>query len=238
MDELPTFGPTVWLLVTAALAVVPLLFTLKILRFRFSETATTSQESEQLQLSALATELAKHLPASVFFRHPPQFRSSLGSYWSKQQREITPECIVIPFKEEEISTAVEIIKKEFDCRITGNKAPPAFAIRSGGHSTIPGASNTALGVVIDLSHFNQVQVAEDRGSVLVGPGARWGDVSRKLDKIGLAVSGGRNSDVGVGGLTLGGEHKTTAMFTIFAAAKYTNLRGLFLLQSAVWVRLR
>ncbi|SLM38048.1 fad binding domain protein [Lasallia pustulata] len=40
--------------------------------------------------------------------------------------------------------------------------------------------------------------------VAIGAGTKWMDVSKVLDKKGLAVIGGRNSAVGVGGLTLGG----------------------------------
>lgn len=38
----------------------------------------------------------------------------------------------------------------------------------------------------------------------IGAGTKWMDVSKALDKKGLAVIGGRNSAVGVAGLTLGG----------------------------------
>ncbi len=60
------------------------------------------------------------------------------------------------------------------------------------------------GVVIDMSRFNEVTPAEDGKSIVVGFGARWMDVSRVNDQKGLAVLCGRNSAVGVGGLTLGG----------------------------------
>lgn len=38
----------------------------------------------------------------------------------------------------------------------------------------------------------------------VGAGASWLDVYSYLDLLGVSVAGGRNGDVGVGGLTLGG----------------------------------
>ena len=167
-----------------------------------------------MPLSTLGAALAEQLPESVFFGQHPQFTASLNSYWSKQQREITPECVVKPRSEEEVSTTVSIIKKEFDQCLRNHKSPPNFAVRSGGHSTIPGASNTNGGIVMDLSLFNQIEPADDRTTVLIGCGARWGEVSRKLDSIGLAVAGGRNSDVGVGGLTLGGRCRLLLMFDL------------------------
>ena len=45
---------------------------------------------------------------------------------------------------------------------------------------------------------------ESERTVLVRPGARWGNISEMLDPLGLAVVGGRVIDVGVAGLTIGG----------------------------------
>ena len=59
--------------------------------------------------------------------------------------------------------------------------------------------------MIDLGLFREVVPSDDGSSVTIGAGAKWMDVSRVLDEKGLAVVGGRNSAVGVGGLTLEGE---------------------------------
>jgi hypothetical protein len=53
--------------------------------------------------------------------------------------------------------------------------------------------------VIDLGLFCEVTPSEDGSSVAIGAGAKWRDVSKVLDEKGLAVVGGRNSAVGVGG---------------------------------------
>lgn len=79
-----------------------------------------------------------------------------------------------------------------------------FAAKSGGHAAFSGASNIAGGVTIDLAGLNEVTVNKDRKTVSVGPGNRWVDVYRQLEKENLTVVGGRIADVGVGGLTLGG----------------------------------
>jgi hypothetical protein len=47
-------------------------------------------------------------------------------------------------------------------------------------------------------------VSDDKATAFVGPGARWGDVYTQLAPKNLAVVGGRVSDVGVGGVILGG----------------------------------
>ena len=67
-----------------------------------------------------------------------------------------------------------------------------------------GAANIDGGVTIDLGGMKDIAVSPDNTTTSVGGGARWVDVYQKLDALGLAISGGRVFDVGVGGLTLGG----------------------------------
>ena len=50
-----------------------------------------------------------------------------------------------------------------------------------------------------------MKLSADRTTTRVGPGNNWGDVYEVLDPLGVSVVGGRESGVGVGGLTLGGE---------------------------------
>jgi len=80
-----------------------------------------------------------------------------------------------------------------------------FAIKGGGHDRAPGSSNADSGVTIDLVRLDQVEISKDRKGVKIGAGLRWGEAYLALEKEGLMVVGGRVSDVGVGGLTLGGE---------------------------------
>ena len=60
------------------------------------------------------------------------------------------------------------------------------------------------GVTIDMTGLAWVTVNEDQTVASVGAGASWLDVYLCLDGLGVAVAGGRNAAVGVGGLTLGG----------------------------------
>lgn len=68
-----------------------------------------------------------------------------------------------------------------------------------------GASNVEGGVTIDLARLNSFELSEDRKTARIGAGARWGKVYTMLDPLGLTVSGGRVSGVGVGGFLLGGK---------------------------------
>ena len=103
---------------------------------------------------------------------------------------------------------MNILKREYNERTkqTGDgKGNGLFAIRGGGHSPVSGAASIKGGVLIDLALLCEVTPSEDGSGVTIGAGAKWMDVSKVLDQKGLAVVGGRNSAVGVGGLTLGGK---------------------------------
>ena len=144
--------------------------------------------------------------ATIIASDGTAFVESMKAYWAQQECEVVPECVCRPHDTLQLSTAVKILKRHYDqSRKEGDpKAGGWFAIRSGGHSPIPGAASIKGGVLIDLSLFCEVTPSADSKSIVVGTGARWADVSNVLDEKGLAMVGGRNSAVGVGGLTLGG----------------------------------
>ena len=80
----------------------------------------------------------------------------------------------------------------------------AVSVRSGGHSPLGHSTNTG-GMVIDLSHLDDVRVLDaGRRLVRVGGGATWGQVAAALDPYGWGITAGDTGSVGVGGLTLGG----------------------------------
>ncbi|KAL8645069.1 MAG: hypothetical protein Q9226_007467, partial [Calogaya cf. arnoldii] len=118
--------------------------------------------------------------------------------------DIVTQCIVRPRNAREVAIAVKIVKRGYDDSNRLGAVRALFVVRSGGHSPIPGAANIDGGIVIDLQLLNEVVPSEDGSCVIMGTGARWLDVSTILDHKCLAVAGGQNSAVGVGGLTLGG----------------------------------
>ena len=80
----------------------------------------------------------------------------------------------------------------------------ALGIRSGGHG-ISGRSTNHGGIVIDVGRLKTVEVLDEpRRLVRIGPGARWGEVSRVLGHHGWGLVSGDHGGVGVGGLATAG----------------------------------
>lgn len=116
------------------------------------------------------------------------------SYWSARQSTQRPVCLVTPATAAEVSLVLTTLIH----------ASVPFTFRSGGHTAHANGSNVDAGVTVDLARLNAISLAVDAAHVSVGAGLRWGDVSAALDPLGLAVLGGRDANVGVAGLLLGG----------------------------------
>ncbi|KAK4209809.1 hypothetical protein QBC37DRAFT_45377 [Rhypophila decipiens] len=153
--------------------------------------ATRSNGHKQKGDACLA--LSKALPGQVSFPNSTLYAIE-NNYWSQRQAALEPSCFVAPSKTADVSTAIKIL--------TSLDQP--FSVKGGGHAAFPGASNVEDGVTIDLFRLTEMTISADRKTVSVGAGNRWINVSETLDPLGLAVVGGRVSDVGVGGLILGG----------------------------------
>ncbi len=77
-----------------------------------------------------------------------------------------------------------------------------FAVRAGGHS-LAGFSTIDDGLVIDMRRLKRIEVDLETRRVRAGAGLEWGELDAATQAHGLAVTGGRISDTGVAGLTLG-----------------------------------
>lgn len=96
-----------------------------------------------------------------------------------------------------------------------------MAIRSGGHGS-DNQNSITDGVIIDLTHLNATEYNPETKVASIGTGARWGDVYSELHEHQVSVTGGRQSPVGVGGLTPGGGVGWTTPRTGFACDNFAN----------------
>ena len=121
------------------------------------------------------------------------------SFWSFQESSLSPACIVVPSSPQDVAATVSILNDK-------NTSVP-FAIKGGGHSPNSGFANIQNGVTIDMSQVNSVSYNSKTSVASVGAGAKWLQVYSYLSDQGVAVAGGDNGGVGVGGLLIGGTKK-------------------------------
>ncbi|MGZ4493727.1 MAG: FAD-binding oxidoreductase [Nocardioides sp.] len=76
------------------------------------------------------------------------------------------------------------------------------SVHGGGHG-VTGSAMVDGGICIDLRPIDHVVVDPDTRTARVGGGATWGAVDAATQEHGLAVTGGRVSTTGVGGVVLG-----------------------------------
>lgn len=106
-----------------------------------------------------------------------------------------PGCVFAPTCATSLSFAVK----------TFVKTSTHFAMRGGGHMPIPDAANiNGTGVLISSTNLNTLSISDDKETMSVGPGPRWGDVFNYLEFTNRTVVGGRLAPVGIPGLLLGG----------------------------------
>ncbi|XDG05839.1 hypothetical protein ABKA04_005454 [Annulohypoxylon sp. FPYF3050] len=133
------------------------------------------------------------LKTQVILPNDPRYNSCEESYWAASAR-ISPACFVLPESAEQVSAVLK--------ELVAQKRQ--FAIRSGGHSPVPGTNNITGAVTIDLNLLNKIEVDTASGKVKFGAGVKWQDLYGELTKYKSTVAGGRTGGVGVSGLLLGG----------------------------------
>lgn len=112
----------------------------------------------------------------------PQFIDAQSHYWSAANADLHPACAVFPTTADEVSKIVTILQNTTDVN---------FAVKSGGHNPNVGFSSTEGGVLISMSKMASTVTSSDLSTADIGPGARWVEVSKALDPLGLAAVSGR-----------------------------------------------
>lgn len=218
------------LLPAVVVTAILVLVTILIMRLRTSFIPQASKKlnhsdntRSSTEFSIISKNLESALSEILIFPHDGTvFDETMNSYWAKQECEVVPACVIRPHNIQQLSTAITILKQEYERREKqggDENSVGSFAVRSGGHSPVPGAASIKGGILIDLNLFHEVIPSENGTSVVVGAGAKWKNVFKVLDEKNLAIVGGRNSDVGVGGLTLGGRLCFSHLSSLFSQSQ-------------------
>lgn len=143
-------------------------------------------------------DLQQVLGTQVSFPDQSQYQLTESSYNALQEADLKPACILRPNTANDVARAISILsnpKAYKNCH---------FAIKGGGHNAGIGFANINDGVTLDMTSLASVSVSSDRTVAMVGAGGKWVDVYGYLNTFNLTVAGGRNGNVGVGGLLVGG----------------------------------
>ncbi|KAL2842918.1 hypothetical protein BJY01DRAFT_235845 [Aspergillus pseudoustus] len=122
------------------------------------------------------------------------YYARISSHWSASAQ-LHPWAIVQPRNTHEVAKAVKALVEAQDVK---------FAVRSGGHMHWAGAAGIVNGVTIDLGLMNTTTYDAETKVVSLQPGGYWGASYKELEKYGRMVAGGREGQVGIAGLLLGG----------------------------------
>ncbi|KAF5637904.1 6-hydroxy-D-nicotine oxidase [Fusarium sp. NRRL 52700] len=158
--------------------------------------------SSSVLASTCCHQLKGSLGDKISFPNTEGYNATLDSYWSKQESALQPNCILQPTTAHDVASSLKIISRHKDCK---------FSIKGHGHAPAAGFANSNGGVTIDMTTLSSVSLNKRSTIASIGAGAKWLDVYQHLEGSGAQVAGGRNGNVGVGGLLLGGgiSHFTT-----------------------------
>ncbi|KAI1205729.1 uncharacterized protein F4807DRAFT_442083 [Annulohypoxylon truncatum] len=148
----------------------------------------------QANTTAACEQLAAAFPNQMYAPNTANYTlNAIDNIWS-MTCQLAPSCVFTPTTAEDVSKAVGII----------HDTQAVFSVVSGGHMPVPGAQTNNGGVVIAMVSMNTLELNDDHSVASIGPGNRWQGVYDWLANYGLAVAGGRYSNVGVGGILLAG----------------------------------
>lgn len=139
--------------------------------------------------------ISSQIPGAISYPESTTYQSS-NSYYSEQERELSPGCIFRPTCTQDVAEFVKSVTKYNDTQ---------FAIRGGGHTLWTGAANINGGITVDMRLMNETIVSDNRESASLGAGGLYNLVYPQLEEYNLTVMGGRVPGIGVGGFATGGE---------------------------------
>jgi FAD/FMN-containing dehydrogenase len=123
----------------------------------------------------------------------PSFISSTTYYYSQEQVQNKPSCVVAPTAYSDVQSAMKTIR-QFNSTL---------AIKAGGHQTNNYWSSVAGGVLIDFKNMKSKSYVPGATTGYFQPGNRWDDSYQYFSQFGVIPVGGRLGGVG-SGLAIGG----------------------------------
>ncbi|OAX38046.1 FAD-binding domain-containing protein [Rhizopogon vinicolor AM-OR11-026] len=129
--------------------------------------------------------------SKVYYAGSPQYTKD-NEHWTVSSSQVSA-CSFEPATPQDVGIALQILAKD--------QTP--FAVRGGGHSTMPGFSSTP-GVQIAMYSFSEVTYDPSAQTATIGTGLVWDDVYTQLEQLNVTVVGGKSTGVGVAGVILGG----------------------------------
>ncbi|KAF8305871.1 FAD-binding domain-containing protein [Clavulina sp. PMI_390] len=158
--------------------------------FHTSSGETFLQTCKLLQTTISNSSAVSYPGSSQYYEHV--------QHWLPTSSEVSA-CSVQPNTVEDLSTIVQIL---------GQSTTP-FGIKSGGYAHSQEQSSTT-GVQISMKGFQDIDYDKASGTARLGVGNTWGKVYQALEAYKVTVPGGRVSDLGVGGVILGGGYSHIA----------------------------
>lgn len=152
----------------------------------------------------LCSTIESHLPGFISFEGENMYNASQTSFYTSQERDITPGCVFRPNSTADVSKFVKLISAHTPRSHAGDYSP-SFAVRGGGHTLWTGAANIDGGVTVDIRGLNSFSLSKDLKTASVGGGAIWSNIYPLLVPHNLTIMGGRLPGIGVGGFATGGE---------------------------------
>ena len=165
-----------------------------------SQGLTNTAGANDSTSAATCKRIDSQLPGRISYPADLVYSSSLSTYYSAQERALTPGCIFTPTSTADVSTFVKLVVAQNYGSI------PQFAIRSGGHKYFAGAANIDVGITVDMRGLHDVSFNKDLSVISIGGGAVWNtDVYPHLVPNNLTAAGARLPGLGVGGFVSGGK---------------------------------
>jgi FAD/FMN-containing dehydrogenase len=165
------------------------------------------------QTTNICKRIESRIPGRISYPGDSVYNDSQSSYYSAQERDLSPGCIFRPQNTSEVSQFVKLITADGE---DGNSSHsmPQFAIRGGGHSLFSGAANIAGGITVDMRAMDSVVLSQDQKVASIGGGGIWSDTYPQVVPYNLTVLGGRVPGIAIGGFSTGGKYSNADILVV------------------------